>query len=181
MNPAINTWVELKSKVNNHHNIILCFSPKSIKFIFFVVNGNWGYICDDKFDLNDANVVCRELGFEMGASEVRGNSYYLPRVTLMSSYNNVSFVMDELDCVGNETSLRHCDFKGWGVNDCNADEVVGVVCKIPIIKCPHDYWLCKTSMECIPPNFVCDNTVDCSDKTDESDDVCKVSLCFLNS
>ncbi|XP_036336619.1 uncharacterized protein LOC118746806 isoform X9 [Rhagoletis pomonella] len=128
--------------------------------------GKWGYVCDDKFGLRDAEVVCRELGFKLGASEVRGYSYYPPTET------EVSFVMDEVDCRGDESSLRECNFKGWGVSNCGPDEVVGVVCKVPQLKCPNNYWLCSTSQECIPPAFVCDHTPDCADKSDESDNVC---------
>ncbi|XP_037937800.1 uncharacterized protein LOC119671297 isoform X2 [Teleopsis dalmanni] len=129
--------------------------------------GKWGYVCDDKFGLHNADVVCRELGFKFGAHEVRGNSYYPPTAT------NFSFAMDEVDCSGNETKLKDCNFKGWGVNNCGPDEVVGIVCKIPQFKCQNNYWLCSTSKECIPPEFVCDNTPDCADKSDESDGVCK--------
>ncbi|XP_054735458.1 uncharacterized protein LOC129242688 isoform X3 [Anastrepha obliqua] len=129
--------------------------------------GKWGYVCDDKFGLRDAEVVCRELGFKLGASEVRGYSYYPPTAV------DVSFAMDEVDCRGDESSLRECNFKGWGVSNCGPDEVVGVVCKVPQLKCPNNYWLCSTSQECIPPAFVCDHTPDCADKSDESDNICK--------
>ncbi|EDV95796.1 GH15575 [Drosophila grimshawi] len=134
------------------------------------VNGKWGYVCDDKFGLPDADVVCRELGHKMGASEVRGNSYYEP------PERNFNYVMDEIECRGNETHLKDCDFKGWGVHNCGVDEVVGVVCKVPVLKCPNNFWLCKTSKECIPPAFVCDNTEDCADKSDESNAVCKAPI-----
>lgn len=29
--------------------------------------GRWGYVCDDLFTLTNAHVLCRELGFNMGA------------------------------------------------------------------------------------------------------------------
>ncbi|XP_073842048.1 tequila isoform X2 [Musca autumnalis] len=132
--------------------------------------GKWGYVCDDKFGLKDADVVCRELGFKMGAMEVRGSSYYPPSDT------NAAFNMDEVECKGNETSLRECDFKGWGVNNCGPDEVVGVVCKVQQLKCPDNYWLCTKSEECIPTAFLCDVTPDCTDGSDESPEVCNAPI-----
>lgn len=135
--------------------------------------GQWGYVCDDKFGMQDANVVCHELGFKLGASEVHGNSFYPP-----AEAGEISFVMDEVDCLGNETSLKDCRFMGWGVSDCGPDEVVGVQCKTPAMTCTNDYWLCSTSKECIPPAFVCDNVPDCSDKSDESTAVCNSTVEF---
>ncbi|XP_033240431.1 uncharacterized protein teq isoform X4 [Drosophila pseudoobscura] len=136
------------------------------------INGQWGYVCDDKFGLRDADVVCRELGYKLGAQEVRGSSFYAP------ADQNFNYAMDEVECQGNETMLKDCHFKGWGVHNCGVDEVAGVACKVPMMKCPNNYWLCQTSKECIPPAFVCDHTADCADKSDESPTVCQAPVEF---
>lgn len=141
------------------------------------VYGSWGYICDDKFGMRDADVLCHELGFSLGASEVRANSFYAPNVGINSNQDSPTFLMDELDCLGNETSLRECEFSGWGVHDCLPEEVVGVVCKIPVMSCPLNYWLCDTSEECIPTSFLCDNVADCADGSDENPNHCSVNSC----
>lgn len=135
--------------------------------------GRWGYVCDDQFTKTDADVLCRELGFNMGAAEVKPNSYYPVNPNLPGE---TAFMMDEVKCNGNETSLKECEFNGWGVSDCGTQEAVGVICKVTVMECPPGHLLCQTSEECIPVSFMCDSVRDCGDGTDESDMHCKSKI-----
>lgn len=85
----------------------------------FSAFGKTGYICDDQFGMKDANVICRELGFQLGAAEIKGHSYYATDL----KEENTLYMIDDLDCVGNETTLLDCNFPGWGVHNCRNQEV----------------------------------------------------------
>ena len=41
----------------------------------------------------------------------------------------ITHSMDNVKCVGNETRLQDCPFKGWNVTDCNHGNDAGVQCK----------------------------------------------------
>jgi len=74
-------------------------------------------VCDDEWDLKDATVVCRQLGFPG-----------VDRATIESEFGSVSstFAMDNVRCQGNETSLEECSYKSG--DDCDGQEAAGVVC-----------------------------------------------------
>ncbi|KAF7284717.1 hypothetical protein GWI33_021726 [Rhynchophorus ferrugineus] len=127
-----------------------------------------GYVCDDQFSTRDADVVCRELGFPLGAFEVKVNSYYAKGLR----ENNTLYMMDDLECLGNETSLMDCNFPGWGIHNCADREIAGVVCKTPEEKCKEGYWKCDTGNECVRLPFVCDGLDDCTDNSDEAGHHC---------
>ncbi|XP_011881077.1 PREDICTED: uncharacterized protein LOC105569323 isoform X2 [Vollenhovia emeryi] len=127
---------------------------------------HWGQVCDDGFGMINADVICKELGFDLGALEVRPGGFY----------GNLDpptrFMVDQLKCRGNESTLRECDFNGWGVHNCQPEEAVGIVCKTAVNTCQEGYWKCDNTPTCIPTPFICDEVVDCPDHSDESPEHC---------
>nr|XP_018903702.1 PREDICTED: uncharacterized protein LOC109034806 [Bemisia tabaci] len=136
--------------------------------------GEWGVVCDDSFNLMAATVACKELGFPLGAAEVKTNSFFQP--ANVTSQKPPLYLMDDVRCAGNESSISKCSFNGWGTHDCGPEEVAGVVCKTASTSCPSDQWQCEKTKECIPIKFLCDGEVDCDDKSDESPLKCKAPV-----
>ena len=84
-------------------------------------NGKWGIVCDKRWDLNDAQVVCRQLGFG-SAIVARDNAFYG-----RSGYT-VAVWLDNVACVGTESTIEDCSHDGWGVQDCYHGRDAGVQC-----------------------------------------------------
>ena len=85
-------------------------------------NYDWGGLCDDGFNSEEANIVCREAGYTLGAQEVFIGSQF--------GKGEGHILMDELDCKDNEISLLGCKFDPWNVTDCNDREWAGVSCRL---------------------------------------------------
>ena len=90
-------------------------------------NGEWGVVCDDEFDNNDANVVCKMLGFP---SAVRALASSTADDLYGKAPSGDNFVLSKLKCTGNENSIFDCPNPGeWDENnDCDATEIAGVIC-----------------------------------------------------
>ncbi|MBN3307605.1 L3BPB protein, partial [Amia calva] len=81
--------------------------------------GSWGTVCDDSWDINDANVVCRSLGFRNATEALIGGVF---------GAGSGQILLDDMECKGTESSLALCAFKGWGISDCQHTEDAGVRC-----------------------------------------------------
>ena len=82
-------------------------------------NGEWGTVCDDGWDLNDAQVVCSQLGFGP-AIAIRENAYY--------GQGDGVVWLNNLNCTGHELTLDDCSHDGWGIVNCSHTEDAGIQC-----------------------------------------------------
>ena len=73
--------------------------------------GEWGTVCGDGWDFNDAKVVCRELGFGPALTARSPEFHGQRNYSVMTWLKNV-------DCVGTEAVVEDCSYDGWGVEDC---------------------------------------------------------------
>ena len=79
----------------------------------------WGTVCNDHWDMNDAKVVCGQLGYN-----------YTVRVILEGNVplGSGQIWLDNVNCTGSEQNLSSCVHNGWGIHDCDHDDDAGVVC-----------------------------------------------------
>ena len=76
-------------------------------------------MCDDGWDLSDADVVCKQLGYT-GARHYTFEAFY--------RQGNGTIWMDDVACILWNSRLGYCNFSGWDNHSCDHSEDVGVIC-----------------------------------------------------
>jgi len=75
-------------------------------------------VCDDGWGQNEADVVCRSLGYSGGSATTNSRFGIAP---------GGDFGMDDVKCQGYEDKLTDCQYASY--DDCEASEAAGVVCE----------------------------------------------------
>lgn len=79
--------------------------------------GVWGTVCDDSWDITDANVVCRQLGFREASAALDGAAFGL---------GSGPTHYDDVACLGHETAISECG--SAEAENCEHTEDASVVC-----------------------------------------------------
>ena len=83
------------------------------------IDGVWGGVCQTGWDIQDATVICKQLGYVYALAATYDN-------TFGSSLNSRAWISD-LACRGEEGTILDCPYTGWNVA-CSTDQRAGVVC-----------------------------------------------------
>ncbi|NXL26667.1 C163A protein, partial [Setophaga kirtlandii] len=70
------------------------------------LQGHWGSVADDSWDMEDAEVVCQQLGCGSASAA------YYTHERFGTGDGLVSLAL--VDCRGDETTLWDCEIRGWG-------------------------------------------------------------------
>ncbi|KAM5227912.1 lysyl oxidase homolog 3 isoform 4-T4 [Ctenodactylus gundi] len=84
--------------------------------------GTWGTVCDRKWDLQAASVVCRELGFGSAREAL---------TSARMGQGMGAIHLSEVRCSGQESSLWKCPYKNITAEDCSHSQDAAARCNVP--------------------------------------------------
>ena len=85
------------------------------------VDGQWGTVCDDFWNLIDGVIACQQLGY--------GTVYDTLRERPFGSNEDIPIIVDNLACRGDEIRIQDCPgIFGNTSHNCDHSEDTGLVC-----------------------------------------------------
>ena len=123
----IGTAIRLRGGTNSYEGRVEVF-----------VNGEWGTVCDDLFDSEEATVTCRQLGLQtlckllyiLGVFCCTVPPFFSldPQITSRFGAGTGQIWLDDVSCTGSEGRLVDCTHLPLGTHNCGHVEDVGVIC-----------------------------------------------------
>ena len=86
------------------------------------INNIYGTVCDGNWNLHNADVVCRMLNFPPASAALLGATF---------GQGEGPIWLQNVSCIGNESSLAACGHSGWGRHSCGHHRDAGVTCGAP--------------------------------------------------
>ena len=80
----------------------------------------WKSVCDDGWGWEESDVVCKSLGYSLGAQSYKHGAYY--------GQGSGEILLDDVVCSGTESSLLHCQHRGVHNHNCHHSEDIGIKC-----------------------------------------------------
>ena len=106
------------------------------------IQGQWGTVCEDAWNLADAVVACRQLGY--------GHPYDITRRWLSPYFGpnyNIPILLDNMFCRATENRLQDCPaLVGNTSHNCRHIQDAGVICT-DVSKSKHFYPLYNCSLQ----------------------------------
>ncbi|XP_066854961.1 scavenger receptor cysteine-rich type 1 protein M130-like [Anser cygnoides] len=84
------------------------------------LRGRWGTVADDEWDMEDAEVVCQQMGCGSAAGAYQGSQF---------GQRDDPISLAFINCDGNEKALWDCKIQGWGPYTSPTKYDSAVVCK----------------------------------------------------
>ncbi|KAM5174139.1 antigen WC1.1-like [Callospermophilus lateralis] len=80
---------------------------------------SWGTVCDERWDLKDAHVVCRQISCGVAIDAIHHAQF---------GEGSGPIWLSQLQCTGEEDQVWKCPSHGWGQHDCTHREDASVIC-----------------------------------------------------
>ncbi len=127
------------------------YAPITCRYVEIFHRDEWRVLCDpnSRWRLQEANVACRQLGYEDGAAHFdHGNNTRLGDLRHLLSVNHEIMAVEEVECRGEEANLDACSWRMSGDRCDPRRYAVALVCERPSTA------LCPGKMEPFRCDFI---------------------------
>ena len=142
--PQKKSWITFLPSFYHKVRLVEGSSPSEGRVEVFA-NGAWGTVCDDDWDLKDAAVICRQLGFPGAESALRYAAFG-------RGDEGQGILLDDVKCNGHEVTVFLCPHSGVGIHSCGHYEDAGVRCALQNGK--GSPWYNTFSFQPVPSHLV---------------------------